>query len=254
MRRMFLTLILCCLGFVLLCTAPVRAAEPGDLEIQPEVLNIGTFYAGGRVAISGEVPQGRDVMVEITGPAANGRFDVKGRVGPFWMTRDKAELDGAPALYVLLLPGDRPWRQEAASLGLGLENLRKGISIQSDGRSPDDLFAMFLELKKSEGLYLEEDNAVSYAPAENGRRRFKAVYSFPRSTAAGEYTIKATIIADGAKTMELFRTFHVGEVGFTRLVDDLATHRRLAYGILAVVIALLTGAVMGVIFKGGGSH
>lgn len=254
MRRLFLTLFICCSGFALLCTTPARAAEPGGLAVQPEVMNIGTFYSGGRVAISGEVPQGQDVFVEISGPASDQEFDVKGRVGPFWMTRGKAEMDGAPSMYVLLLPGGRHWQQEAESLGLGLENLKKEVSIQAAERSPEDLFTMFLELKKSEGLYVEEESAVTYAPEEDGQRRFTAVYRFPRSTAAGRYTIKATAVADGAKITELSRNFPVDEVGFTRLVDDLATNRRLVYGILAVVIALFTGGVMGVVFKGGGSH
>jgi hypothetical protein len=254
MRRLLLTLIICCSGFALLCAAQAMAADPGGLAVQPEIMNIGTFYSGGQVTVSGEVPQGRDVLVEITGPASNGKFDVKGRVGPFWMTRGKAELDGAPSMYVLLLPADKRWQQEADSLGLGLENLKKEISIQSEGRSAEELFNMFLELKKSEGLYGEEGGAVTYAPAEDGQRRFTAVYHFPRSTAAGKYIIKATEVADGARITELSRTFPVDEVGFTRLVDDLATNRRLAYGILAVVIALFTGAVMGVLFKGGGSH
>ena len=113
---------------------------------------------------------------------------------------------------------------------------------------------MFLELKKSEGLYVVEDNAVAYAAAENGLRRFTAICHFPRSTAAGSYTIKATTIKNGAKGVELSRSFLVDEVGFARLVYDLATNQRLVYGILAVVIALFAGAVMGFLFKGGGRH
>jgi hypothetical protein len=224
------------------------------LAIQPEVLDIGTFYSGGQVTISGEVPQGQDVVVEIAGPAANGEFDLKGRVGPFWMTNGRAEMDGAPAMYALLLPGGRDWQRKASSLGLGLERLRNKIAIQSATVPPDELFNMFLELKKSEGLYVVEDNAVVYAAANNGLRRFTAVCHFPRSTVAGNYTIKATEIINGAKGMELSRSFTVDEVGFSRLVYDLATNQRLVYGILAVVIALFAGAVMGLLFKGGGSH
>ena len=113
---------------------------------------------------------------------------------------------------------------------------------------------MFVKLKKSEGLYAEENNAVTYAPAGNGTREFKAVYSFPRSTAKGNYQIKATAVADGARAREQSRSFQVEEVGFTRLVDDLATNRRLTYGILAVLIALVAGGVMGILFKSRGSH
>jgi hypothetical protein len=254
MRRIFLTLIIWCSGFALLCTAQALAADPGGLAVQPEVMNIGTFYSGGQVTVSGEVAQDQDVLVEMMGPTSKGEFDVKGRVGPFWMTRGKAELDGAPTMYVLLLPAEQNWQQKAESLGLGLENLKKEVSIQSAGRSSEELFNMFLKLKKSEDLYVEKGGAVTYTPAEDGHRRFTAVYRFPRSTAAGQYTIKATLVADGAKITELSRAFIVDEVGFTKLVDDMATNRRLAYGILAVVIALFTGAVMGVLFKGGGSH
>jgi hypothetical protein len=152
------------------------------------------------------------------------------------------------------LPKGLDWRQKAGSLGLGLEQLKSKIKIQSDTLAPQELFTMFLDLKKSEGLYVELENAVDYAAVENGRKRFTAVYHFPRATAAGEYSIKATMIANGAKELEQSCGFIVDEVGFTRLVDDLATNRRLAYGIFAVVIALFTGGVMGVLFKGGGSH
>jgi hypothetical protein len=217
-------------------------------------MDIGTFYSAGQVTISGEVPSGQDVIVEIKGPASSGKFDLKGRVGPFWMTSGKAELDGAPAMYVLLLPGGPDWRSKAASLGLGLDAVKREISMQSDQLSPDDLFDMFVDLKKSEGLYAEEDNAITYTPAENGHREFKAVYRFPRSTTKGNYLIKATAVANGARSRELSRSFRVEEVGFTRLVDDLATNRRLTYGILAVLIALSAGAIMGVLFKSGGGH
>ena len=254
MRHTLCMLLLLCSSLVPLLAETAWTAESGKLTIQPEVLDIGTFYSGGQVTISGEVPRRQDVIVEIAGPAANGQFDLKGRVGPFWMTNGKAEMDGAPAMYVLLLPGGQDWHRKVSSLGIGLEKLRNKVEIQSTSVPPNKLFNMFLELKKSEGLYVVKDNAITYAAAKNGLRRFTAVFRFPRSTAAGNYTIKATAITNGAKGMELSRKLFVTEVGFARLVYDLATNQRLAYGILAVAIALFAGAVMGLLFKGGGRH
>lgn len=248
-------LLLICSGLIPLFAGTARPAELSGLTIRPEVLNISTFYSGGQVTISGEVPNEQEIMVEIIGPAANGEFDLKGRVGPFWMTNGKAELKGAPTLYVLLFPnGQDDWHRKAAALGFGLEKLKTGISIQSASLPPEELFHMFLDLKKSEGCYLEQENAITYASAENGRRRFTAHYHFPRSTVVGKYVIKATAVSNGTKIMAQTCNFLVEEVGFTRLIDDLATNKRLAYGIIAVVIALFTGAVMGILFKGGGSH
>ena len=254
MRHRLLKRLIFGFGFIALLAGTAWSADATELTIQPDVLNIGTFYTAGQVTISGEVLSGEDVIVEINGPVVNGLFDLKGRVGPFWMTRGKAEMDGVPAMYVLLLPGGGDWRTKAAALGLGLERLKKEISIHSDELPSDELFNLFVELKKSEGLYGIQDNAVSYAPAENGHRKFKVVYHFPRSTTTGKYQIKATAVANGAKGREQSRSFQVDEVGFTRLVSDLATNRRLTYGILAVVIALFTGAVMGLVFKSRGSH
>ena len=230
------------------------AEPPGELTVQPNTLNIGTFYSGGRITISGEVSDGQDVIIQIAGPTSNGKFDIKGRVGPFWMTRGKAELSGAPVMYVLLLPAGEVWQAKASTLGLDLRQLRKNIDLHADTLPPDKLFDLFLQLKKSEGLYVIEDNAVTYASGQNGRRRFTASYRFPRSTATGQYTIKATAVAGDKIVKEQSTTLAVAEIGFTRMVDDLATHQRLIYGIFAVIIALFTGGVMGLLFKGGGGH
>ncbi|MEJ2661765.1 MAG: TIGR02186 family protein [Desulfobacteraceae bacterium] len=255
MRRLIQSmLLLACLGLGLAVAPAARAAQSDKLSIRPEMMDIGTFYSGGIVNVSGDVPAGQDVIVEITGPDVDNQFDIKGKVGPFWMTRDRAELDRAPAMYVLLLPGGSPWVKKTSALGLGLENLKRKMTIESTTLPPDDLFEMFLKLKTDQGLYVEKENAVTYETVDDGSRRFSAEYRFPRATSAGTYSIKATYVADGVKKGVRTQRFMVDEVGFTRLVDDLATNQRLTYGILAVVIALFTGALMGFLFKGGGSH
>jgi hypothetical protein len=255
MRRFILSALLsACIGWCLGIASAAWAGPSDGLSIRPEIMDIGTFYSGGSVTITGEAPAGQDVIVEITGPAGENLFDIKGKVGPFWMTQDKAAMDGAPTMYVLLLPDGSQWTQKAAAQGLGLNNLRHNVKIQSATLPENDLFDMFLRLKKDQGLYVEQKNAVSYETAADGSRRFTATYHFPRSTSAGSYAIKATGIADGVKESVRSGSFEVDEVGFIHLVDDLATNQRLVYGIMAVVIALFTGAVMGLLFKGGGSH
>jgi hypothetical protein len=43
-------------------------------------------------------------------------------------------------------------------------------------------------------------------------------------------------------------------VGFPALLADLAYQHGATYGIIAVVIAIVTGFAMGFLFKGGGGH
>ena len=254
MRRLIILLLLTVSASALFLAPSAWSRTEEGVFVQPAELKIGTFFSGSTVKISGEVPAGRDVIVKIIGETQRQKFDIKGRVGPFWMTRDKTELDGAPAMYIVLLPKGREWNEGAASPDLGLKNLKSEITLSSGAAVPDDLFEMFLQLKKGEGLYEVQQDAVTYASGKGGRRRFEAVYRFPRSTAVGEYTIVATTVDEANQKKNLSTHFSVTEVGFVRLVDELATDRRLIYGVAAVVIALFTGALMGLLFKGGGSH
>lgn len=254
MRRILCIQLWICMVFISWITEPTWAMEPKHLSIRPNTLDIGLFYSGGSITITGEVPDGHDAVIEITGPEVNGTFDIKGRVGPFWMTQDKADVEEAPSLYALLLPGGEEWMEKASSLDLGFENLKQHMAITADTLPSDKLFEMFVNLKKNEGLYMVKENTVSYVRAEDGGIIYMAVYRFPPSTVAGEYTVTATAVKNGTKVMVESRPFHVEEVGFTRLVERLATHRRLTYGILAVLIALFVGSVMGFIFKGGRGH
>ena len=254
MRCFVLLIVLSCVEMAVAPAGFARANAPTAFEINPPVLKVGTFFPGGEVTIEGEVPASEDVVVEIVGSQVNSVFDVKGRVGPFWMTREKVDLEHAPALYFLLLPSGPDWVQKAAALNLGIDHLKQQFNISRSEAAPEDIFQMFLKLKRSEKLYGEEPGTVSYSAGKNGRRRFTATCRLPSSIAAGRYTVKVTPIAHGVSGRELSGTLMVQEVGFVKMVNELATNRRLIYGITAVVIALLAGALMGIIFKGGGRH
>ena len=78
---------------------------------------------------------------------------------------------------------------------------------------------------------------------------------FPSALAAGEYEVIATVLQDGAALNRLSKTYLVEDGPFLDLVKGLAFNHALPFGVLCVVIALFTGAVMGLVFKGGkGGH
>jgi hypothetical protein len=245
---------LCCAGMIASSAAPAWCGASIELAVSPNVINVDTFFSGGEASVTGEIPAADDVLIEVIGPQTSEVYDVKGRVGPFWMTREKVQLENTPVLYMLLLPQGRDWKRVADGLGLGVEHLRQQVSVGPSGLPPDDIFGMFVSLKSSEGLYRDALEAVAYTAASDGRRRFAAACRFPSSTTAGTYTIKATCIDHGARGPSLSREVTVRETGFVKMVDDMASNRRLVYGLSAVVIALLAGAFTGILFKSRGSH
>jgi hypothetical protein len=254
MRRFFLAVVLCCAGLAVAPARFVQADASDALSVSPDILHVGMFFSGGEVTISGELPDSSDVVVEILGPQVNSLFDLKGRIGPFWLTREKVDLENAPALYIFLLPPVPGWEQKAAALNLGIDSLKRQIGISRSETDADDIFRMFLKLKRSEKLYDELPGAIHYSAGENGRRQFTATCRLPSSTAVGNYTVKATTIANGKRGAELLRDLTVEEVGFVEMVNRMASNSRLMYGILAVLIALSSGALMGLLFKNSGGH
>ena len=48
--------------------------------------------------------------------------------------------------------------------------------------------------------------------------------------------------------------FHVAMKGLPRILSSLAYRHGVIYGLLAVLIAIVTGFAMGFIFKGKGAH
>ncbi len=245
---------LCCVGLSLGWAATAWSGAPYELAVDPSLMDVDAFFSGGQVTISGEIPAADEVAIEVTGPEVSQLYDVKGRIGPFWMTREKVQLENTPDLYMLLLPQGKDWEQAAGAMGLGVAHLKQQIAIGPSELPSEDIFTMFLSLKSSEGLYGEAPGAVMYTAGAGGRKRFAASYRFPSSTQAGTYTVKATCIENGTGVRELSQTVTVRETGFVKLVNELASTHRLTYGILAVVIALLAGSITGVVFKRGGSH
>ncbi len=229
-------------------------AVGGELTLQPSQLGIGMFFAGQDVALSGFMPADAEMVVEVIGPAKDAVFNVKERVGPFWMNRSKVDFDNVPYLYELLLPEGGALDSPATGLAFGLEHLKQTIDIHPSSPERDTIWDEFVELKRSERLYVTDTGAVHYTTPQQGRKRFQAVFHLPASAVAGDYRIVANVLRGGLVLERMTRPFQVTEVGTIKYIHQLAYERALLYGILCVVIALAVGLVMGMFFGRSGPH
>jgi hypothetical protein len=244
------------LGFslILFHAAFVLSAQFSDMKVVPAYVEIGTFFYGQDIKVYGSVLQDQDVIVEVEGPDERSIFKMKGRVGPFWMNREKVELEHAPFLYIMILPKGKKWEESISSLGVGMGELKQRIIIRDNTLSYDTIFDRFVKLKKSEHLYGKQDGGVVYSNEKHGRKYFETKFRFPPSAIPGEYHIVATLVSDGKVEERTSQSFRVEEVGFIKKVHELAFHRALAYGILCVVVALAVGALMGLFFRRARAH
>ncbi len=251
--RRKLTTVWCVTILVILGLAASAPAEAVILQVVPPVVDISAFFHGREVTITGTLPAGHQAVAEVVGRTGEEHLMRKGRRGPLWMNIGEVTVTGAPSLYIALssvpelLAQNSPW---------GLQSLKKQINLagliqaQENGAFQEQ----FLELKQSEKLYAAQPGGLKLSPAGNGRLEFRGKFWLPANIKPDTYKVCLTAVRDGKAVDRQCADLLVHMVGFPALLMSLAYEHGLMYGILAVVVAIFTGFLMGYLFKGGGGH
>lgn len=254
MRGNVLTRTVVGLATAVVCGAAPSSAGVVDVHVSPPGVQIGAFFAGRTIELSGTADDSVDVVIEVVGPKEAALFHLKGRVGPLWLNVQEVELEYAPHLYLLLTSDELESEDLLGELGLGLEHVEREIVVHPPSLDKDVVFEQFLKLKGSEGLYDVCRGAIDYQPAGDGTRTYHTELFLPSSTPPGVYRIVATALADGVVVDRAVGDLSVAEAGPVKAIHDLAYDHGLIYGVAAVIIALVMGAVIGLVFRRVGAH
>jgi uncharacterized protein (TIGR02186 family) len=129
------------------------------------------------------------------------------------------------------------------SLGIGLGNLDFGRPATDPA---DETFrSAVIDLKERQRLFQEQDDGVTFI----GRSLFRASVDLPVNVPIGRYTAGVYLFRDGQLVSKNQSTLEVNKVGFERLVYLLAFRYPFIYGLLAVVVAVVTGLIGWVAFR-----
>ena len=248
----------CCallLALAVLLPATAGAQDALTVVTEPASIRMGTQYDGIDLKITGNVPAGSDVVVRFTGAPAKLHLRRKGKVfGLLWMNVGKVTVDNVPK--VCLVDSSAPYTQLApAAESYRLEGLRDDMKIEEGADSADlDIVHELLLLKESEGLYSENAGGVVLGPDEGGSRTFSATLPVPSALSPSDYVVQVMALRDGAVIGTASTPIHAELVGFPAWLSHMAFDNALLYGILATVIAILSGLAIGMIFQSKGAH
>jgi uncharacterized protein (TIGR02186 family) len=256
------TVIFLALSFCFFVGRPFSSAAGGiKVYLTPEAVDIGTFFNGTKVYVSGAVSRDSEVVVRLWGTRHDVALKKKGKVlGLLWMNLGGVTIHNAPSMYLVSLSKDlgaiaktQPNKWE--ELGFGFTSLKKELDISSPPAEREEIFKEFLKLKKSDGLYAIETGSVGYTEENSGGKFFEAVLEIPPRLTPGKYTVETFAVKDGSVAASATAELQVKQVGFPAFVSSLAFKHGALYGLLATIIAITAGLLMGVIFKGEkGAH
>lgn len=226
----------------------------GPLRVEPARVAIGLFYRGARVTVSADVDSGTAVAVLVTGPAGDLPLRTQARLwGLFWAPAGHVTFEHVPAAYALAT---------SAPLGrLAPPALLRALDIGYDLFRPDstrplarDFFPELIRLRESERLFRIQEGGVRLVAAGGGRQRAEAIIVLPARAPAAAYRVRLFGFRAGRLVAREESAFTVSRSGLVAWIGALARDQGLVYGIVAVVVAVGAGLLVGVVFGPARGH
>ena len=232
------------------------AEEPLLIELASKTIQISTFYNGTTLEVTGSVPADADVVLQVSGPKKDVHLKEKGKVAGFlWMNKSDVSLENTPAVYMVYTPAGPKDKFVNPKLGVGYEALIDDITITPESEDKDFIFGEYVKLMEKAGVYGINENTVTYGDANEGMKEFFATLVIPSKMSAGDYKVEAIAVKDGAVLSRTSENLTLELSGLPKTIATMAYGSPLLFGFMAVFIALATGLLIGVIFRGGsGAH
>jgi uncharacterized protein (TIGR02186 family) len=248
------------LMLMLICGVRPAAAERLVVSLSNHRVAVTSSFVGEDLVLFGtiEPDAGKtalrpayDLVVTVTGPLQTLRARLKERMLGIWVNVASREFVRVPSYLAIL--SNRPVGQIAPldtlrRLQVGLDNFllpqRIGPDLADTVR--DDPFRLaFVRLEGQQALYSESGTAVTFLTPTV----FRAAIPLPSDVPIGNFAIDVKLFADGAQVARTSSALDVIKTGFEQYVADAARDNGLLYGVVTMLMALLTGWIASVVFR-----
>lgn len=240
-----------------LCSVSLAVGADSKLAVQPESITISSFYSGTDMKINGDLPSGCQAVLTIRGKRIDEEMMRKARHWDLWMNSGEVDIDNAPLLYIALssdptlLGGnndDFPW---------GYASLEKAAKFTGRLKPVEDdtIFQEFIELKERDKLYHLYPGGVQITSAGADASQAQASFHLPSRIKPGTYHVALWVLRNGKVLEKRTAIFDVKLGGMPAVLQNLAKRHGVAYGLLAVAVAMTVGMLTGIVFRRrGGGH
>jgi len=225
------------------------------ITINPQTVTIGPFYNGKYISIIAKFPKGDDVALICKGPEEILKLMRKGRVLGFWMNVEEVVFHRVPTLYfVVTSKSVEAGKDKFKEIPVGYEDLYSRVEIEKHEAEKANLFRELVKLKESDHLYFVSLGTLKLTHREHDIDQVVTTFFIPPKALPGEYKISLFRLSNRGAVLLGNQTLTVKKVGFIAYLSSLAIHHGLLYGLIAVIIAVLTGLAVGIIFTSRGGH
>ncbi len=189
-------------------------------------------------------PKKYDVAITVRGPATTFVTRRKERILGLWVNYESRRYPDTPSYLAVL--SNRPPSEFGpldlqAKYKIGLAYAALPPTILAD----EEFGQALLRVKKAEGLFHEETNAVTFLTPT----LFRATVPIPGTAPTGAYEIDVHVFSNGVLAAQQTTAIEVVKTGFEAFVAQSAREASLNYGLGVALLAFVVGTLAGLIFR-----
>lgn len=247
---------------VLLVTS--HYGQAGTLSFQPAGLERTLFSKRFHtLTVSGQVPEGAQIVLKIVSPTKEFKLNKSGKgLGFVWLPIGHAEVKKLSGMYAVLSSAKiseflSPEQQRALGFSPDYREIydRAEIHYKAPPKENEaaglkkEYIAGLIKILEQGGLYQVQENGVHLSG-----NQFTARIKHPADAPLGEYQVSCYAVKEGKAELLAQDKFQVKQTGLAEWLTHQAASNPVVYGIMAAIIAVGAGILVGLIFKKGGGH
>jgi uncharacterized protein (TIGR02186 family) len=241
-QRLFAALVL-----VVILTPPANA-DTVTADLSSHSIAITTGFTGASVVLFGALDQPGDVVAVVRGPERELTIWRKAKIAGIWANAEAVTFANVPGFYAVAAsrPIDDIVSPAAAALyKIGVGNFKFEAKPPVDPARAQVFAEALIAVQKRAGVFSPSPGKIAFL----GDRLFRTTFAFPANIPTGVYQVEIFAVRDkdvvGAQTTPLI----VSKVGVDAAVFEFARRRSLAYGAIAVVMAVMAGWLASLPFR-----
>ena len=235
---------------VLAVATPGAARADLVADLSEHLVAITTGFTGAKVLLFGATGGEGDVVVVVRGPLNAEVVRRKGRKAGIWVNQAEMVFEGVPSYYAVA--ASRPLSEflperVAERERIGVRNLRVKPPEDAEPAEVESFRTALIRNKQKVNLYSVEPERITFL----GNRLFRTDMYFPANAPVGTYIVRVFLLQDGEVVSAEITPLVVSKIGFEAGVFDFAHRHSLAYGVLAILIAVVAGWTASIAFHKG---